>query len=141
MHVVRKRSIGVLRSSLASSTRTLSQTNGSTQVRTITRHNEPWWVLADVCKVLEIGNAPHAASRLDDDEKATIVNSDGQAGSGAQYYTIINESGLYSLILTSRSSVDHLWEVMAIIDGCNIQGEPSRDSWGAAFSFPCGQTT
>ncbi|MPQ74920.1 BRO-N domain-containing protein [Acetobacter senegalensis] len=71
-------------------------------VRTIMQNGEPWWVLADVCKVLEIGNAPHAASRLDDDEKATIVNSDGQAGSGAQYYTIINESGLYSLILKSR---------------------------------------
>ncbi|GCD55509.1 BRO-N domain-containing protein [Acetobacter pasteurianus] len=70
-------------------------------VRVITRDGEPWFVLADVCKVLEIANAPHAASRLDDDEKTTIANNDSQAGSGAQAYTIINESGLYSVILKS----------------------------------------
>lgn len=29
----------------------------------------PWWVLADVCRVLEIGNRSMAASRLDDDER------------------------------------------------------------------------
>lgn len=73
-----------------------------TAVRVLDQSGEPWWVLADVCKVLEIANAPHAASRLDDDEKTTIANNDSQAGSGAQAYTIINESGLWSLVLTSR---------------------------------------
>ncbi|WP_319792622.1 BRO-N domain-containing protein [Acetobacter senegalensis] len=100
----------------------------------MTRHNEPWWVLADVCKVLEIAKPDRAATRLDADEKgAHTVRTLGEL----QSVTTVNERGLYSLILTSRSSVDHLWEVMAIIDGCNIQGEPSRDSWEAAFPFPC----
>ncbi|MCC4240374.1 BRO family protein [Thalassospira povalilytica] len=71
-------------------------------VRTITIIGEVWFVLADVCKILEIGNPSQAASRLDDDEKSTLTNNEGQAGNGAQSFTIINESGLYSLILTSR---------------------------------------
>ncbi|WP_408735889.1 BRO-N domain-containing protein, partial [Acetobacter tropicalis] len=78
----------MLRSSLASSTRTLSQTNRSTQVRTIMQNGEPWWVLADVCKVLDLKNPTHSANRLDDDERATLnVGRQGEA-------TIINESGL-----------------------------------------------
>ncbi len=67
--------------------------------RVIDRDGEPWFVLSDVCRELEIGNAAHAASRLDDDEKG-IINSDTLRG--VQKVIIINESGLYSLILTSR---------------------------------------
>ncbi len=73
-------------------------------VRVVTREGEPWFVLADVCKVLDISNAPHAASRLDDEERMTIASNDGHSGQrgGAQSMTVINESGLYSLVLTSR---------------------------------------
>ena len=62
---------------------------------------EPWWLAKDVCDAIGINNAPMAISRLDED-KATISNVDGRAGFGPQAYAIINESGLYSLILTSR---------------------------------------
>lgn len=64
------------------------------------QNGEPWWVLADVCKVLEIGNPSDAARRLDADEKYAldIIYPMGRT----QTATIINESGLYSLILTSR---------------------------------------
>ena len=62
-------------------------------------NGEPWWVLADVCKVLEISKHRDAASRLDDDERESVlVDTLG----GLQSMTAINESGLYSLILTSR---------------------------------------
>lgn len=37
--------------------------------RSMMRADEPWFVLADVCRVLEIGNPSMAASRLDDDER------------------------------------------------------------------------
>lgn len=70
--------------------------------RMIDRNGEPWFVLADVCRVLEIGNPSDAARRLDDDEKDTLDNVEGIASSRVQSLTIINESGLYSLILTSR---------------------------------------
>jgi prophage antirepressor-like protein len=70
-----------------------------TVVRVIDRDGEPWFVLADVCRVLEIENSRNAAARLDDDEKG-VCSVDTLGGS--QNATIISESGLYSLILTSR---------------------------------------
>ena len=73
-------------------------------VRVIDRDGNPWFVLADVCRVLEISNPSDAASRLDPDEKMTLDNTEGHSGQrgGAQFLTIINESGLYSLVMTSR---------------------------------------
>ncbi|MFC3227312.1 phage antirepressor [Marinibaculum pumilum] len=68
-------------------------------VRVVIRDGEPWFVLADVCRVLEIGNPSDAARRLDDDERG-VDSID--TPSGVQEMLIINESGLYSLILTSR---------------------------------------
>lgn len=70
--------------------------------RIIDINGEPWFVLADVCRELEIANVGDAASRLDDDEKDNIGITDAI---GRQRKTvIINESGLYSLILTSRKA-------------------------------------
>lgn len=68
-------------------------------VRLVQIDGEPWFVAADVCGVLGLDNNRQAVSRLDDDEKGvTTVDTP----SGAQQMLIINESGLYSLILTSR---------------------------------------
>jgi prophage antirepressor-like protein len=68
-------------------------------VRVLNRSDEPWWVLADVCDVLSIANPRNVSAKLDEDEKGVqIVDTLG----GPQETTIINESGLYSLILTSR---------------------------------------
>jgi prophage antirepressor-like protein len=71
-------------------------------VRVIDRDGEPWFVLADVCRVLGHTNPTVAAERLDDDERATLNNGEGRPGHGAQSFTIVSESGLYALILTSR---------------------------------------
>lgn len=69
------------------------------EVRVVSRGGEPWFVAADVCAVLDHGNARQVISRLDDDEKGVhILDTLG----GAQSFAIINEFGLYSLILTSR---------------------------------------
>jgi prophage antirepressor-like protein len=68
-------------------------------VRVVTRDGEPWFVLADVCKVLEIENSGNASARLDDDEKG-IHTVDTLKG--PQKVTVVNASGLYSLVLTSR---------------------------------------
>jgi prophage antirepressor-like protein len=71
----------------------------SFKVRFIGTADDPWWVAADVCKVLEIIKPENAYARLDDDEKDTrIVGTPG----GDQKMICINESGLYSLILSSR---------------------------------------
>ena len=74
----------------------------TTEIRVIVRDGAPWFFLVDVCRVLEIVNASHAASRLDDDEKHTLANDEGRFSAGLAAPTVINESGLYSLILTSR---------------------------------------
>lgn len=75
-------------------------------VRTLERDGNPWFVLADVCRVLEIGNPSMAASRLDDDEKHTLSNAEGGNFNGLGVIgampTIINESGMYNLVMTSR---------------------------------------
>ncbi|KHQ50298.1 BRO-N domain-containing protein [Mameliella alba] len=72
-------------------------------VRVVMRGDDPWFVAADVCRVLDIGNSRDATARLDDDERLTVGNPDGQTGrGGARQLTIISESGLYALVLTSR---------------------------------------
>lgn len=56
----------------------------------VCRDGNPWFVPADVCRVLEIGNPSDAARRLDDDEKG--VDTVDTLG-GPQNVTIVNESG------------------------------------------------
>lgn len=61
---------------------------------------EPWFVAKDVCEILELTNVGQALMRLDDDEKNTITLNDGNKGNPNK--AIVNEAGLYSLILASR---------------------------------------
>lgn len=69
---------------------------GSNKVRTITQGDAIWFVAADVCKVLGIINPSKAVKRLDDDERANFKL--GRQGNAH----IINESGLYALVLRSN---------------------------------------
>ncbi len=68
---------------------------GESPVRTVVQDGEPWFVLKDVCEVLGISNPTVAADRLDADERAKLDL--GRQGNG----WIINESGLYNVILRS----------------------------------------
>lgn len=77
----------------------ISYTFKSTPVRTTVRDGNPWFVAADVAKALEYRDAGNAVRYLDDDEKGTLNQS---TLGGNQDLIIINESGLYSLILRSR---------------------------------------
>ena len=70
-------------------------------VRAVVKDGEPWFVAKDVCDALEIGNVSQAVSYLDEDEKSNIITND-IAQNGGRAPLIINESGLYSLILRSR---------------------------------------
>ena len=74
----------------------------SVDVRVFTKDNEPWFIVSDVCAALEINNPSQAISYLDDDEKNTLIINEGNRGNPEK--SIINESGLYSLILRSRKS-------------------------------------
>jgi anti-repressor protein len=70
-------------------------------VRTVMVDGQPWFVAADVCAVLAIGNPSQAVSYLDDDERSeTLISNEGTPGNPRR--AIVNEPGLYSLILRSR---------------------------------------
>ena len=69
------------------------------EIRTAQKDGVPWWVLKDVCDVLGIEKHRDAASRLDEDERGSVlVDTLG----GKQEMVAVNESGLYSTILLSR---------------------------------------
>lgn len=73
----------------------------SFEIRAITSEaGEPWFVAADVCAVLDVSNVSQACSRLDGDERTDITTND--VAGRPQATVCISESGLYSLILTSR---------------------------------------
>lgn len=70
------------------------------QMRTLTIQNEPWFVGKDLAQVLGYVNTKDALHRhVDAEDKG---GSQITTPSGTQEMTIINESGLYSLILSSK---------------------------------------
>lgn len=69
-------------------------------VRTILRDGQPWFVAADVCAALGYSNPSKAISdHVDADERSNEQLDRFRMGSKA---LVINESGLYSLVLSSR---------------------------------------
>lgn len=71
-------------------------------VRVLEENNEPWFVAADVCRALGVGNPSQALTRLDEDEKLTTLISNEGAATGMSSLSFVSEPGLYSLILGSR---------------------------------------
>lgn len=68
-------------------------------IRVLDQEGKPWWVARDVCLVLDIDKHRDAVSRLDADERGSVlVDTLG----GPQLMAAVNEPGLYSLILRSR---------------------------------------
>ena len=71
-------------------------------VRTVEVEGEPWLVGRDVAAALGYSNTRDALDRhVDPEDKNTVVNPDGNRGNPNM--TIINESGLYSLVLSDAS--------------------------------------
>ncbi|MFC5726814.1 BRO-N domain-containing protein [Corynebacterium pilbarense] len=60
-----------------------------------------WFVLTDVCEVLELSNSRKVASSLDERDRG--VTSSYTLG-GKQQVTTVNESGLYDVIFQSRTA-------------------------------------
>lgn len=70
------------------------------EVRTILIDDQPWFFAVDVCASLALSDTNKALIGLDEDEKC---EHEQYSGSGRKPI-LINESGLYSLILRSRKS-------------------------------------
>jgi anti-repressor protein len=70
-------------------------------VRIEDRDGQPWFVAADICAALDIANHRDALSRLDEDERASVVVD---TPGGAQSVAAVSESGMYSLVMRSRKA-------------------------------------
>lgn len=69
-------------------------------VRTISINGEPWFVGKDLAEILGYSDTFGALKKhVDDDDKQNCQNSSFESNRGL---TVINESGLYSLILSSK---------------------------------------
>ena len=68
-------------------------------VRAIVKEGEPWFVAKDVCDILDIGDPSKTVDRLDEDE---IGTTSIRTTSGPREMLTVNESGVYSLVFTSR---------------------------------------
>lgn len=113
------------------------------EVRQLWIEGEPWFVAVDVCKCLGLDNVTNALKGLDEDEflqvSATLISSKGQAGKGAQTFNVVNEPGLWGLVLKSKkpaAKVFKRWlkhEVIPSIrkNGTYVEGLPS--SFGHAL--------
>ena len=93
------------------------------EIRTITIDDEPWFVAADVCRALDIGNPSQAISRLDEDERMiTLISNEGNRR-GNPNVTVVNEPGLYTLILSSRkpeTKAFKRWVTHDILTPCKL---------------------
>ncbi len=72
---------------------------GAHAVRVIVRDGQPWFVATDVAMALGYSSPKDAAEHLDADEKGSAIT---RTPGGDQRVTVINESGLYALVLRSR---------------------------------------
>ncbi|WP_243505807.1 BRO family protein [Cytobacillus oceanisediminis] len=70
-------------------------------LRSVVKKDTVWFVAKDVCEILDHSQVSKAVERLDDDEK--LMGTIFLSGQNRETW-LINESGLYSLILTSRKA-------------------------------------
>lgn len=72
---------------------------GAEEVRVVAIDREPWFVLADLCRVLGLSNPRMVAQRIGDDVSQTYPISD--ALGRQQHTTIVSEAGMYEVVIRS----------------------------------------
>ena len=96
-------------------------------VRTILIDGEPWFVAADVARVLGYRMASDFTRRLDDDEKGT---HSARTPGGVQDVSIISESGLYIAVIGSQTETARdfkRWITREVIPAIRKTGMYSAD--------------
>ncbi|WP_333810754.1 Bro-N domain-containing protein [Timonella senegalensis] len=104
---------------------------GTQEVRTILIDNEPWFVLNDLCAILNITNVGNVLARLDPEDKSSIRLTDGTPGNPNR--AIVSEAGMFDVIVRSDSPnarpfqrwVTH--EVLPQIRKTGAYGAPTMD--------------
>lgn len=73
------------------------------EVRTLTIDGEPWFIGKDVAEILGYSNASKAVMvHVDEEDKKLMMLPNSQNGNSVGKFILISESGLYSLILSSK---------------------------------------
>lgn len=71
-------------------------------LRTVQKDGAPWFVVSDLCQATGLSDVSDAAAKLDDDEKGrALIPTPG----GKQELLIVNESGLYAIVLRCRDAM------------------------------------
>ena len=98
-------------------------------VRTVILDNEPWFVLADLCTVLDIAAPGRLAARLDQGVRQTHTL---QTAGGPQRFTVVSEPGMYEVVIRSdkpEAVKFRRWitgEVLPTIRKTGSYGQPAR---------------
>lgn len=100
------------------------------EVRVVMKGKEPWFIAKDVCKVLDIKNHIDALRKLEDDEKdgVGITDTIGRR----QTAKVINESGLYHLVFTSRKAeavAFRKWVTSEVLPSIRLTGKYAYPEW------------
>ncbi|AII74879.1 phage antirepressor KilAC domain-containing protein [Bifidobacterium coryneforme] len=96
------------------------------QVRTLTfETGQTWWVLKDVCDALELSNPSRVAQRLDSDEVTKFDPNSGLGSRSNEPVNIVNESGLYKIVLRSDKPEVHefqRWVTHEVLPSIRMHG-------------------
>ncbi len=107
-------------------------------VRVVTdAQGEPWFVAADVCAALSLPNTTRALERLDQDEQA-LISIQG-ISRGNDEVNVVNEPGLYGLVLGSRKPEAKRfkrWVTHEVLPAIRKTGSYSMPSAQPALSAP-----
>lgn len=69
------------------------------QLRVVLIDDEPWFVLADLCRMLDIANPSSVVTRLDSASVDTLRLTEGNRGN--PNVTIVDEPGMYEVVIRS----------------------------------------
>lgn len=111
------------------------QFTGAESVRVVDIDGRPWFIAADVCSILGLGNPRSSVALLDEDEKG--VHSMDTLG-GEQTVSVVNEPGLYSLIFRSRkpeAKVFKRWIAWEVLPAIHRYGFYSRNPEDAVLNY------
>lgn len=101
------------------------------EVRIVQIDGEPWFVLTDVCRELDLANPTMVAKKLDNDERTKFdLGRQGET-------TIVNESGLYTVILRSdkpQAKPFRKWVTSEVLPSIRKHGSYSVQSQFADLS-------
>lgn len=76
--------------------------NNGWEIRTLEKGGEPWLIARDVCDSLHLSNVTETLKNVDEEDKEKLSTNIINTEVGGRGTWIINESGLYSIILRSR---------------------------------------